>query len=69
MKSFETIREAFDWWIKNIYPTLSPELKKGKPVTAWRDYTHNLGISETRMRDILIEFGSFEIKTSIIYKP
>jgi hypothetical protein len=69
MKSFETIREAFDWWIKNIYPTLPPELKKGKPVTAWRDYTHNLGISETRMRDILIEFGSFEIKTSIIYKP
>ncbi|WAC10488.1 hypothetical protein [Dyadobacter pollutisoli] len=69
MKSFETIREAFDWWIKNIYPTLPPELKKGKPVTAWRDYTHKLGISETRMRDILIEFGSFEIKTSIIYKP
>ena len=69
MKEFETIPEAFDWWIKNIYPSLSPDIKKGKPVTAWRDYTYNQGISEKRMRDILVEFGNFEIKTSIFYKP
>ncbi|WP_138481937.1 hypothetical protein [Dyadobacter bucti] len=69
MKTFETIREAFDWWIKNVYPDLPAETKKGRPVTAWRDYTHNLGISETRMKEILLEYGNFEIKTIITYKP
>lgn len=38
-------------------------------VQAWKDYTYKQGISETRMRDILIEFGEFEIKTIITYKP
>jgi len=69
LKTFKTVPEAFDWWIKNIYPLLPPETKKGKPVTAWRDYTHKRGISEARMRDILLEFGHFEIETKITYKP
>ena len=69
MKTFDTVKDAFDWWIKNIYPSLPPELKKGKPVTAWRDYTHNRGISEARMKEILIEYGHFEIMTTIVYKP
>jgi hypothetical protein len=69
MRKFETITEAFDWWIKNVYPSLSPESKKGKAVQACKDFTYDRGISEKRMRDILIEFGEFEIKTSIIYKP
>jgi hypothetical protein len=69
MKKFTTIPEAFDWWIKNVYPSLPPDRKKGKAVTAWRDYTHKRGISETRMREVLLEFGHFEIKTTIIYKP
>ncbi|NIJ55373.1 hypothetical protein [Dyadobacter arcticus] len=69
MTSFDTIPEAFDWWIKNHYPALSPELKKGKAVRAWKDYTYNQGISEKRMREILIEFGHFKIKTSIVHEP
>jgi hypothetical protein len=69
MKKFDTIPQAFEWWIKNVYPSLSPELKKGKPVRAWKDYTYNQGISEKRMAEILTEFGNFEIKTTITYKP
>ena len=69
MKKFTTITEAFTWWLKDIYPTLSPELKKGKPVSAWRDFTHGGGVSEKRMKTILIEYGHFEIKTIITYKP
>lgn len=69
MKNFTTIREAFDWWIKNVYPSLDPEIKKGRLVSAWKDYTYQRGISEERMRDILVEFGHFEIKMSITYKP
>ena len=69
MKRFETIPEAFEWWLKNIYPGLPADVKKGKPVQAWADYTFKKGISEKRMKDILLEFGNFEIKTTIIYKP
>lgn len=69
MKKFDSIPEAFDWWIKNVYPSLPADVKKGKPVTAWRDYTYNQGISEKRMRDILIEFGNFRIETVIVYEP
>lgn len=69
MKNFTTIREAFDWWIKNVYPSLDPEIKKGRLVSAWKDYTYQRGISEERMKDILVEFGHFEIKMSITYKP
>ena len=69
MKEFETVPEAFDWWIKNLYPSLSPDLKKGKAVRAWKDYTYKQGISEKRMREILIEFGYFKIQTSIVYEP
>lgn len=69
MKKFDSIPEAFDWWVKNIYPSLPPDVKKGKAVTAWRDYTYNQGISEKRMCDILVEFGNFKIETLIVYEP
>ncbi|KAA0990067.1 hypothetical protein [Dyadobacter aurulentus] len=69
MKQFSSIPEAFEWWLKNIYPTLPAEVKKGKPVSAWRDYTHGGGISEKRMREILIEFGHFKIEMTITYEP
>jgi hypothetical protein len=69
MKKFETIREAFDWWINEIYPALPAEIKKGRLTYAWRDYKHNGSISETRMRDILVEFGEFDIVTTIVYNP
>jgi hypothetical protein len=69
MKQFGTIREAFDWWIREYYPNLPSNVKKGKPVAAWRDYHYGRGISEERMRKILIEFGDFEITLKIIHKP
>jgi hypothetical protein len=69
MKKFSSIPEAFDWWLKNVYPTLPADVKKGKPVSAWRDYTHGGGVSEKRMKEILIEFGRFKIETTITYEP
>ena len=71
MKKFTTIKEAFEWWIKNKYPDLPPETKRGKPVQAWKDYTYSRGVSESRMRNILTEYGNFEITTTttIVYKP
>ena len=69
MKQFTTIPEAFEWWLNNVYPGLAPEMKKGRLVQAWKDFTYKQGISEKRMRDILLEFEEFEIKTIIRYKP
>jgi len=71
MRTFKTVKEAFEWWIKNKYPDLPADLKKGKAVAAWKDYTYNRGISESRMKAILVEFGNFEISTTttITYKP
>ncbi|MDQ1087188.1 hypothetical protein [Siphonobacter sp. SORGH_AS_1065] len=69
MKAFSTIQEAFDFWLENIYPSLPPDVKKGKLTTAWRNYKHHGSLSETRMREILIEQGTFKIKTTIVYEP
>lgn len=68
MKKFLSIREAFDWWINNQYPFLPPDMKKGRPVAAWRDYTFKQGISEQRMREIMEEFGNAEIKISVTFR-
>lgn len=69
MKHFSSITEAFDWWIKNVYPRLPADRKAGRLTYAWRDYTHNLGISEKRMRDILNEQGKIEVKTIVTFTP
>jgi hypothetical protein len=69
MKQFSSVQEAFDWWIKNIYPNLPADQKKGKLTNAWRDYVHKESMSESRMKEILIDYGHFEIQTIITYKP
>lgn len=69
MTTFGSIEEAFDWWVKNLYPTLTPDQKRGKAVQAMQDYIYGKGISEKRMRQILLEYGHFEIKTVVRYKP
>ena len=69
MKQFASITEAFEWWMKNIYPSLPPERKKGHLKSAWRDHTYKLGISEKRMQAVLLEFGKVEVKTLVTFTP
>jgi len=69
MKKFTSVDEAFKWWLDNIYKSLPAEEKKGRLTTAWRDYTHKLGISEKRMKDILSEYGDVEVKTEVTFTP
>ena len=69
MKTFSNVKDAFEWWIENIYRNLPPDEKKGRLTTAWRNYTHNLGISEKKMLDILKDYGEIEVKTTIFFKP
>lgn len=65
MKNFSSVTEAFDWWISNQYPLLPAYVKKGRPVSAWRDYKYGGGFSEKRMQAVLKEFGNAEIKILI----
>lgn len=69
MTTFQSIEEAFDWWVKNLYPALTSDQKRGKAVQAMQDYIYGKGISEKRMRQILLEYGHFEIETIVRYKP
>jgi hypothetical protein len=69
MKTFGSVEEAFEWWVKTLYPTMTPEMKRGKAVQAMQDYIYGKGISEKRMRQILLEYGHFEIETTVKYKP
>ena len=69
MEKFVSVSSAFEWWLKEIYPSLPAEAKKGKLTNAWRDYTHKRGISEFRMKEILSEFGEIKVKTIVTFKP
>ncbi|ODS82030.1 MAG: hypothetical protein ABS46_09980 [Cytophagaceae bacterium SCN 52-12] len=69
MKQFSSITEAFAWWLKNVYPTLPAERKKGRLTYAWRDFSHGGSITEKRMRVILEEFGDIEIQTVVRFTP
>ncbi len=69
MQTFISVEEAFKWWLNHIYPSLPPEVKKGRLTNAWRDFTHNRGISERRILEILNEYGDVEVKTIVKFTP
>ncbi|HWV33512.1 MAG TPA: hypothetical protein VN038_27850 [Dyadobacter sp.] len=67
MKTFVSLEQAFEWWLKTIYPTIPPSLKEGKYRNAWRDYTYKKGISQKRMREILSDFGNISEKVTVTF--
>ena len=69
MKKFSTMKDAFEYWAKTIYPTLPPDVKKGRYTSAWKDYTYQQGISEKRMTEILSDFGKVDVKVEITFTP
>ncbi|SDF16797.1 hypothetical protein SAMN04487996_109111 [Dyadobacter soli] len=66
--TFTSLEQAFEWWIKAIYPILPPSAKVGRYRNAWRDYTFKKGISQKRRRDILSDFGNISEKVVITFK-
>ena len=69
MKTFTSMEEAFEWWLKTVYPGIPADQKEGRYRNAWRDYTFKKGISQKRMKQILSDFGSVEEKTIITFNP
>lgn len=66
-KSFNSIEDAFAWFLENIYKNLPADEKKGELVIAWRNFTHKQGISQKKMITILKRFG-FDVNISVTYK-
>ena len=53
-KDFNSIKEAFDWFMENVYPNLSPEQKqKLKDVKYDYNNPKRGGVSEKRMQRVL----------------
>ena len=65
-KSFNSIEEAFAWFLEHVYKNLPAEEKKGALVNAWRSFTFKQGISQKRMINILKRYG-FDVNISVTY--
>jgi hypothetical protein len=68
MKKFASVTEAFEWWCNSIYPNLTPDVKKGRYTSAWKDFKYQQGISEKRMTAILQEFGDVKVLVTFTNK-
>jgi hypothetical protein len=64
MPEFDNIQTAFQWWIENVYPKLSSKDKKTSRF-AKSDFLTNRPISEKRIKEIMLKYGTIEQK--IIY--
>ena len=62
MPQFETIEQAFEWFLENTYPNLSPEQKTpALRMTKSAYYKGIEKISEKRMTRILNEFCDYQV--------
>lgn len=67
MQSFDNLEDAFKFFIRYVYPILTPEQKKAAE-GAKRNYIYKNSLSERKIKEIL-ENSGFEIKMEITYTP
>mgnify|MGYP001029930422 CR=1 FL=1 len=66
MPQFQTVDEAFGWFLVNVFPTLSTEEKRKLRTAKYNFYKEGLGVSKARMKRVLNEYG--ELMTLYEYK-
>jgi hypothetical protein len=59
MPEFTNIRDAFQWWIENVYPELQPEEKESLRYFKY-NFLKNRAISEVKIRDIIAKYCHFK---------
>jgi hypothetical protein len=67
MPQFQTIEEAFEWFLENTFPELPTEDKRKLKDAKYAFYKDGLKVSTIRMKRILSEYGNFE--TYHIFDP
>ncbi|EAY28169.1 hypothetical protein [Microscilla marina] len=64
MQEFDTIEEAFRWFLENEYPKLSSKQKLEIKDAKYSFYKEGRKVSEKRMKRILSDYGYF----SVVYR-
>jgi len=60
MPQFQTIEQAFKWFLENIYPDLPTEKKMAIRDVKYAFYKEGRNISTKRMKRILEEYTDYE---------
>lgn len=64
MPQFQTLEQAFEWFLENVYPNLPPKDKHALRNVRYSYYKEGMKVSTKRMNRVLNEYSSFEV----IYK-
>ena len=59
MPQFQTIEQAFEWFLENVFPTLPTEEKIKLRTAKYSFYKEGLNVSKKRMARIMNEYGEF----------
>ena len=59
MPQFQTIEQAFEWFLENVFPELPTEDKRKLKDAKYSFYKDGLKVSTIRMKRILSEYGNF----------
>jgi len=65
MPQFDTIEEAFEWFLENVFPKLSGDEKKKLKDAKYDFLARRDKMSQRRMLRVLNEYG--ELKTHFTY--
>ncbi len=60
MPEFQTITQAFEWFLENIYPDLPTERKAPIRDAKYAFYSETRNISTKKMKRILDEYTDYE---------
>ncbi len=63
---FDTIEEAFGWFLENVYPELSSDEKKKLKDAKYNFLAKGRSMSQKKMLSILNEYG--ELKNHFTYR-
>ena len=61
MPQFQTIEQAFEWFLENVFPELPTEAKIKLRNAKYEYYKEGINVSHKRMMRVMNEYADFEI--------